>query len=205
MQPSLLQAEQPQLSQPFLIGGVFQPPDHLCGPSLDPLQQFHVLLVLGAPELYAEFQVRSHQSRAERQNHLSRPAGHAAEDAAQDTVGLLGCKSTLSAHFQLFTHQYPKVLLGRATLNPFIPQPVLIAVVASTQFYHFALGLVEPHEVCAGPLLKLVQVPLDGIPSFWQFDCTTQLGVICKLAQGALDLTKSSMKMLNSTSPSTEP
>jgi len=31
VEPSLLQAEQPQLSQPFLIGGVLQPSDHFCG------------------------------------------------------------------------------------------------------------------------------------------------------------------------------
>jgi len=68
-----------------------------------------------------------------------------------------------------------------------------------------ALGLVEHHEVHTGPLLKLVQVSLAGIPSFWCVNCTTQLGVICKLAEGALDLTKSLMKMLNSTGPSTEP
>jgi len=43
---------------------------------LDPLQQFHVLLVLRAPELNAVLQVRSHQSRVEGQNHLSRPAGY---------------------------------------------------------------------------------------------------------------------------------
>jgi len=48
-----------------------------------------------------------------------------------------------------------------------------------------ALGLVELVEVHKGPLLKLVQVPLDGIPSFWCVSCTTQLGVICKLAEGA--------------------
>jgi len=30
-----------------------------------------------------------------------------------------------------------------------------------------ALGLVEPHEVHTAPLLEPVQVPLDGIPSFW--------------------------------------
>jgi len=30
-QPSLLQAEQPQLSQPVLIGEVLQPSDHFCG------------------------------------------------------------------------------------------------------------------------------------------------------------------------------
>ena len=38
-----------------------------------------------------------------------------------------------------------------------------------------------------GPLLQTVQVPLDGFPSFQCIDCTTQLGVICKLAEGALD------------------
>ena len=38
-----------------------------------------------------------------------------------------------------------------------------------------------------GPLLQPVQVPLDGLPSFQRIDCTAQLGVICKLAEGALD------------------
>jgi len=69
----------------------------------------------------------------------------------------------------------------------------------------FALGLVEPHEVHTGPLLQLVQVPLDGILSFRCVICTTPLGVICKLAEGALDLSKSLMKMLNNTNPSTDP
>jgi len=47
-EPSLLQAEQPQLSQPFLTGEVLQPSDHLRGPPLDPLQHIHVFLMLGA-------------------------------------------------------------------------------------------------------------------------------------------------------------
>ena len=38
-----------------------------------------------------------------------------------------------------------------------------------------------------GPLLQSVQVPLDGFPSFQRIDCTAQLGVIRKLAGGALD------------------
>jgi len=100
--------------------------------------------MLRAPELEMGLQVGSHQSRAEGQNHLSRPAGHAAFDAAQDTVGPLGCKCTLPAHVQLFIHQYPQVLLGRAALNPFIPQPVLIPGVALTQVQDPALGLLEP-------------------------------------------------------------
>jgi len=68
---------------------------------------------------------------------------------------------------QLFIHQYPQVLLRRADLNPFIPQPVLIAGVAPTQMQDLGPGLVEPHEVHSGPHLQLVQVPLDGILSFW--------------------------------------
>ncbi|KAK4820330.1 hypothetical protein QYF61_023563 [Mycteria americana] len=75
----------------------------------------------------------------------------------------------------------------KAALNHIIPQPVLIPGIAPSQVQDLALGLVEPHEVHTGSLLELIQVPLDGIPSFWRVSCTTQLGVICKLAEGALD------------------
>ena len=37
-----------------------------------------------------------------------------------------------------------------------------------------------------GPLLQPVQVPLDGFPSFQRINCTAQLGVIRKFAEGAL-------------------
>jgi len=109
------------------------------------------------------------------------------------------------ARVQLCIHHYPQVLLGRVALKPLIPQPVLILGVTPTQMQDLTLSLVEPHEVHMGPLLKLVQVPLDGIPSFWRVNRTTQLGVVCKLADSALDLTKSLMKILNSTSPSRNP
>ncbi|PKU42672.1 serine-rich hypothetical protein [Limosa lapponica baueri] len=52
-----------------------------------------------------------------------------------------------------------------------------------------ALGLVEPHKVYMSPLLKLVHVSPDGIPSLRRVNCTTQLGVICKLAEGSFDPT----------------
>jgi len=184
---------------------VLQPSDHLHGPPLDPLQQLHVLLVLWAPELDAGLHVGSHQSGVKGQKPLPRPAGHVSLDAAQDMVGLLGCECTLVAHIKLFIQQYPQVLLSRTALNHIIPQPVLIVGVALTQMQDLALGLVEHHEVLTGPLPEFVQVPLDGIPSFWCVTCTTQLGVICKLPEGALNLAKSLMKILNSTSPSTDP
>jgi len=150
-QPSLLQAEQPQLSQRFLTGEVFQPSDHLCHPPLDPLQQLHILLVLGAPELDAGLQVGSHKSGAEGQNPLPCPAGHAAGDAAQDTVGLLGCRCTLVGHVELLVNQHPQVLLIRATLTPFSAQPAFVLGIALTHAQDLAIGLVELHEVLTGP------------------------------------------------------
>jgi len=79
------------------------------------------------------------------------------------------------------------VLLNRAALNPFSLQPVLILGIAHSQVLDLALGLVEPHEVHIDPLLDLVQVPPDGILSLRHVDHTTQLGVTCRLAEGALD------------------
>jgi len=144
-------------------------------------------------------------SRADQwQNPLPHPAAHASLDVAQDTSGLLGCQCTLLDHIELLIHQHPQVLLNRASLNPFIPQPVLIAGVAPAQMQDPALGLVEPHEVQAGPLLELVQVPLDGILSLRRVGCATQLGVICRLVEGPLDLSMSLMKILNSTGPNTD-
>ncbi|KAK4828770.1 hypothetical protein QYF61_000795 [Mycteria americana] len=188
-EPSLLQAEQPQLSQPFFTGEVIQPSDHLCGPPLDSLQQVHVLLMLGAPEVNVVLQVGSHESGVEGENHLPRPAGHASFDAAQDTVGLLGCKRMLPGHVELLINQHPQVLLLRAALNPFSTQPVFVLGIAWTQVQDPALGLVEPHEVHTGSPLKPVKVPLDGIPSLQHVECATQLGVVSKPAEGALNPT----------------
>jgi len=126
LQPSLLQAEQPQLPQPFFKAELLQTSNHFSGPPLDPLQQVHSFPVLRAPELDTELQVRSHQSRAEGQNPLPCPAGHPSLDAAQDMVGLLGCECTLPGHVELLINQHPQVLLLRAALNPFSTQPVFV-------------------------------------------------------------------------------
>lgn len=56
----------------------------------------HVFLVLKIPQLDAELQVGSHEGRVEVENHLLCPSNHTL-DAAQDTVGFPGCKSTLLA------------------------------------------------------------------------------------------------------------
>jgi len=51
---------------------------------------------------------------------LASPCCHPSSDAAQDAVGLLGCKSTLLAHVQLFIHQDPQLFLSRTALKEFI-------------------------------------------------------------------------------------
>jgi len=81
----------------------------------------------------------------------------------------------------------------------------ITAGLAPTHMQDLALGLGQPREVHTGPILQLVQVSLDGIPPFRCANCTTQLGVVCKLAEGALNLTTSLTKLLNSTSPSVDP
>ncbi|PKU37611.1 rna-directed dna polymerase from mobile element jockey-like [Limosa lapponica baueri] len=50
-----------------------------------------------------------------------------------------------------------------------------------------ALGLVELHEFRTGSPLKPFKVPLDGTPSLQRVDCSTQLGVVGKLAEVALN------------------
>jgi len=72
------------------------------------------------------------------------------------------------------------------TLTEFL-QSALLSGIALSQVQHLAFGLVEPHQVLVGPLLQPVLVPLDGFPSLQCIDCNTQIGVICKLAEGALN------------------
>ena len=122
-------------------------PKHL---SLDLLQELSILLVLGSPELDTVFQMWPHKGRVEGDSFLPLPAGHPSVDASQDTVGLPGCKSTLLAHIQLFTHQDPQVLLYRAALCRLFSHSVQISGIATNKRQHTSL------------LLKLVQVPLDA-------------------------------------------
>ena len=58
-----------------------------------------------------------------------------------------------------------------------------------TQAQDLAVGLVDLHEVLLGPLLKPVQVSQNGIPCLRYVNRITQLSVIHKLAEGALDPT----------------
>ncbi|NXS63020.1 TRAF2 factor, partial [Brachypteracias leptosomus] len=63
-------------------------------------------------------------------------------------------------------------------------------LISASFFLPLCLGKAEVvFLVHLGPPLQPVQVPLDGIPSLWHIYCTPQLGIIHKLAEGALNAT----------------
>ncbi|KAK4813631.1 hypothetical protein QYF61_014391 [Mycteria americana] len=186
-QPPFLQAEQPQVPQPLLIRLVLQTLHQLRCPSLDTLQHLNVPLGVGGPKLNTVFEVRPHQGRVQGHDHCPSPAGHAISDTSQDAIGFLGHLGTLLAHIQAAANQHPQVLLCLAAFQPLFPKPVALHGVAVAQVQDPTLGLVEPHTIDLGPSIQPVQVPLQSLPTLKQINTPTQLGVICKLTEGALD------------------
>ncbi|RMB92477.1 hypothetical protein DUI87_31119 [Hirundo rustica rustica] len=70
------------------------------------------------------------------------------------------------------------------TLVLFSLEKILRVVPAKAQL---ALSPVKPYEISMGPLLHLVQVPLDSITSLRCVNSITQLGIICKFSETALN------------------
>ncbi|KAK4826971.1 hypothetical protein QYF61_012912 [Mycteria americana] len=159
-QPPLLQAKQSQLPQPLLITLLLQTLHQLRCPSLDTLQTLNVSLVVRGPKLNTVF---------------------------EDAIGFLGRLGTLLAHIQAAVNQHPQVLLCLAAFQPLFPKPVALHGVAVAQVQDLALGLVKPHTIDLSPLIQPVQVPLQSLPTLKQINTPTQLGVVCKLTEGALD------------------
>ncbi|KAK4829728.1 hypothetical protein QYF61_006189 [Mycteria americana] len=186
-QPPFLQAKQSQLPQPLLIRLLLQTLHQLRCPSLYALQHLNVPLVVGGPKLNTVFEVRPHQCRVQGHNHFPSPAGHAIFDTGQDAIGLLGRLGTLLAHIQAAVNQHPQVLLCQAAFQPLFPKPVALHGVAVAQVQDLALGLVKPHTIHPSPSIQPVQVPLQSLPTLQQINTPTQLGVVCKLTESALD------------------
>ncbi|KAK4815885.1 hypothetical protein QYF61_009936 [Mycteria americana] len=182
-----LSAKQSQLPQPLLIRLLLQTLHQLRCPSLDTLQHLNIPLVVGGPKLNTVFEVRPHQCRVQGHNHFPSPAGHAIFDTGQDAIGLLGRLGTLLAHIQAAVNQHPQVLLCLAAFQPLFPKPVVLHGVAVAQVQDLALGLVKPHTIHPSPSIQPVQVPLQSLPTLQQINTPTQLGVVCKLTESALD------------------
>ncbi|KAK4823224.1 hypothetical protein QYF61_027565 [Mycteria americana] len=185
-QPPFLQTKQPQFPQPLLIRLVLQTLHQLRCPSLDSLQHLHVSLVVRGPKLNTVFEVRPHQCRVQGHDHFPRPAGHAISDTSQDAIGFLGHLGTLLSHIQAAVNQHSQVLLCWAAFQPLFPKPVALHGVVVAQVQDLALSLAEPHTTGPSPSIQPVQIPLQSLPPLKQINTPTQLGVVCKLTEGAL-------------------
>ncbi|KAK4806839.1 hypothetical protein QYF61_005635 [Mycteria americana] len=139
------------------------------------------------PKLNTVFEVRPHQGRVQGHDHFPSPAGHAISDTSQDAIGLLGHLGTLLAHIQAAVNQHAQVLFCQAAFQPLFPKPVALHGVIVTQVQNLTLGLVKPHTIDLGPPIQPVQVPLQSLPPLKQINTLTQLGVVCKLTDGALN------------------
>ncbi|KAK4833084.1 hypothetical protein QYF61_027750 [Mycteria americana] len=133
------------------------------------------------------FEVQPHQCRVQGDDHFPSPAGHTIPDTSQDAIGLPGHLGTLLAHIQPAVNQHPQVLFHQAAFQPLFPKPVALHGVVVAQVQDPALGLVEPHTIGPSPSIQPVQVPLQSLPTLKQINTPTQLGVICKLTEGARD------------------
>ncbi|KAK4809818.1 hypothetical protein QYF61_014286 [Mycteria americana] len=74
----------------------------------------------------------------------------------------------------------------RGPFQPLFPTPVALHGVAVAQVQELALSLVEPHTIGPSPSIQPAQVPLQSLPALQQINPPTQLGVTCRLTEGAL-------------------
>ena len=82
---------------------MLQPFDHPCTPPLHLLQQVSAFFLCWEPQAWMQnSRWRLHEGRVERKNPLPHRAATPFFDAAQDTVGLQGCKDTMLAHVKFF-------------------------------------------------------------------------------------------------------
>jgi len=63
---------------------------------------------------------------------------------------------------------------------------VLVPGVVPSQGQDSALLLVDPHEVPVSPFLQPVRVPLDSSTTLRRTSLSSQLSLICRIAEGVL-------------------
>ncbi|KAK4826742.1 hypothetical protein QYF61_010995 [Mycteria americana] len=141
------------------------------------------LLSVRGPKLNTVFEVQPHYCQVQGDNHFPSPAGHAIFDTSQDAIGFLGHLGTLLAHIQEAVNQHPQVLFCQAAFQPLFPKPVALHEVAVAQVQDLALSLVEPHTIGLSPSIQSVQ----NLSTLKQNNTPAQLGVVCKLTEGALN------------------
>lgn len=94
---------------------------------------------------------------------------------------------TLLAHVHLSIDQHPQVCSFHTVFQPHCPKPGVLPGAAATKTQDSALGIAELHPIGLSLAVQPVQIPLQCIPTPRQIDTSCQLGVICKLNEGALN------------------
>jgi len=131
--------------------------------------------------------VKPHQCLVQGHNNFPAPAGHTIPDTSQDAIGLLGHLDTLLAHVQLAVDQHPQILFLQAAFQSLWSKTVELHGIVVTKVQDLALGLTETHTIGLLPSIHSVQIPLQTLLTLQQLNTATQLGVTCKLTEGALN------------------
>lgn len=130
---------------------------------------------MGAPYLGVVLQVECHKNRLEGPNSLLCPTGHPSFNAPQ----------------------YAKLVMPSFSSTG-IPKSFSTGLLSVYSPLSFGTGdcpdtgvlvLVAACEGHMGPLLRPAKVPVGGIPSLQQTNCTSHLGALCQLPVGALTAT----------------
>jgi len=102
-------------------------------------------------------------------------------------IGLLGHLGTLLAHVQPSINQYPQVHFLCTVFQPLCSKLVVLPGVVVAKVQDPAFDFVEPHPIGFSSAIQPVQIPLQGLTTLRQINTSSQLGVICKLGEGALN------------------
>ncbi|RMC06740.1 hypothetical protein DUI87_16186 [Hirundo rustica rustica] len=97
--------------------------------------------------------------------------------------GELSCNS-LSLHSLYTVYKDPFCL---NTVQPLCPHPVELQGVVVDKMQDLEIELVKSLIVVFGESIKLVQAPLQSPPTLQHIDTSSQLGDICKFADGGLN------------------
>jgi len=151
---------------------MLQPFDHPSGPPLDLLQQLHIFLELGDPNLDAAVQMRTQKGRT---------------GGTITSLSLLTTPLLIQAGAQLAFQMH--IISSHQAFHPQEPPGSYLQGCSQDLLLLVSLGLVTSFQVFVGGLLKFVQDLLESIPSFCHINCTTQHGITSKLAEGAFEPT----------------
>lgn len=121
-------------------------------------------------------------------NHFANPAVHTISDTNQNATDLLGHRGPLLAHVQTAVDHHPQVLLCWGTFRP-LPQAYTTAWGCyMTQVLLLPFSPVECHAIGHSPVILPIQILLQSHPTLKQVKTPTQLAVVCRPTDGALNL-----------------